>query len=251
MPVQSCSSVGAARTGMLYQLVWIARRMRRCRGVSTVTSSSMFLGKSLIARRLYRVSTSQHGVQPPLPTAAQMKELHEPLGWVRVPLTAPGGSGAAAALAANATGEAEGPVLRAHFVQICVVAMHQNGRDTHIRQVRPPSLLFCGRPAGIGSGTATFAEIRGSLTPVTGSCGRCDRRTTTTLAQGFNVATTLYRGNDAVVGGAAGPLPSDGWMFPPEQRFERLYSTAVAEMPSCLGIPLELSSLGAGKTAAT
>ncbi|CAN0404994.1 unnamed protein product, partial [Scytosiphon promiscuus] len=27
-------------------------------------------------------------------------------------------------------------VLRAHFVQICVVAMHQNGRDTHIRQVQ-------------------------------------------------------------------------------------------------------------------
>ncbi|CAM9275203.1 unnamed protein product [Ectocarpus sp. 12 AP-2014] len=64
-----------------------------------------------------------------------IKELHEPVGWVRVPLFAPGGGGAAA-IAADAAGGAEGPVLRAHFVQICVVAMHQNGRDTHIRQVK-------------------------------------------------------------------------------------------------------------------
>lgn len=64
-----------------------------------------------------------------------MKELHEPVGWVRVPLYAPVAGGAAAAIAADAAGGTEGPVLRAHFVQICVVAMHQNGRDTHIRQV--------------------------------------------------------------------------------------------------------------------
>lgn len=37
--------------------------------------------------------------------------------------------------AADAAAGAEGQILRAHFVQICVVAMHQNGRDTHIRQV--------------------------------------------------------------------------------------------------------------------
>lgn len=66
-----------------------------------------------------------------------VKELHEPVGWMRVQLAAPvaGGAGVAAA-AADAAGGAQGPVLRAHFVQICVVAMHQNGRDTHIRQVK-------------------------------------------------------------------------------------------------------------------
>eukprot|EP00752_Nemacystus_decipiens_P012872 g11396.t1 len=64
-----------------------------------------------------------------------VKELHEPLGWVRVPLFAPG-TGGPAAIAADAAGGSEGPVLRAHFLQICVVAMHQNGRDTHIRQVK-------------------------------------------------------------------------------------------------------------------
>ncbi|CAM9997138.1 unnamed protein product, partial [Sphacelaria rigidula] len=65
-----------------------------------------------------------------------MKELHVPVGWVRVPLSSPGGGGAAVAATADAAGGTEGPALRAHFVQICVVAMHQNGRDTHIRQVK-------------------------------------------------------------------------------------------------------------------
>ena len=27
-------------------------------------------------------------------------------------------------------------MLRAHFIQVCVVSMHQNGRDTHIRQAK-------------------------------------------------------------------------------------------------------------------
>lgn len=69
-----------------------------------------------------------------------MKELYEPTGWVRVPLNAPTGGGAATAVTTDDTsGGAERPALRAHFVQICVVAMHQNGRDTHIRQVSSPS----------------------------------------------------------------------------------------------------------------
>ena len=55
---------------------------------------------------------------------------------MRVQLASPLAGGAGAATAADAAGGVHGPVLRAHFVQICVVAMHQNGRDTHIRQVR-------------------------------------------------------------------------------------------------------------------
>lgn len=70
----------------------------------------------------------------PSHSVAKTKELHVPVGWVRVPLTAPVARGGAAAAADAAVG-GEGPALRAHFVQICVVAMHQNGRDTHIRQV--------------------------------------------------------------------------------------------------------------------
>lgn len=47
-------------------------------------------------------------------------ELEEPSGWVVVPLTTEG------------TNEP----LRAFYVQLAVLANHQNGRDTHIRQVK-------------------------------------------------------------------------------------------------------------------
>lgn len=77
---------------------------------------------------------------------------------MRVQLAAPvaGGAGVAAA-AADAAGGAQGPVLRAHFVQICVVAMHQNGRDTHIRQVR---LLYCRVMRGGAASTFTREKRR-------------------------------------------------------------------------------------------
>ena len=45
-------------------------------------------------------------------------DLHEPVGWVQVPL-----------------GVEKAP-LRAFFLQVCVASMHQNGRDTHVRQCR-------------------------------------------------------------------------------------------------------------------
>lgn len=46
-------------------------------------------------------------------------ELHEPVGWVTIPLRAK-----------------DGGLLRAFFLQVCVVSMHQNGRDTHVRQAK-------------------------------------------------------------------------------------------------------------------
>jgi len=48
-------------------------------------------------------------------------DLEEPVGWMTFPLT-PDGS----------TQE----FLRAYFIQIAVLSNHQNGRDTHIRQIR-------------------------------------------------------------------------------------------------------------------
>ncbi|KXZ49243.1 hypothetical protein GPECTOR_22g835 [Gonium pectorale] len=48
-------------------------------------------------------------------------ELEEPSGWVVIPLTA------------EATPHEP---LRAFYVQLAVLANHQNGRDTHIRQVK-------------------------------------------------------------------------------------------------------------------
>ncbi|DBA04191.1 TPA: hypothetical protein N0F65_004299 [Lagenidium giganteum] len=44
----------------------------------------------------------------------------EPTGWIAIPLA----------------GDDEEASLRTFFLQIAIVAMHQNGRDTHIRQVR-------------------------------------------------------------------------------------------------------------------
>lgn len=45
-------------------------------------------------------------------------ELNEPNGWVHVSLM-----------------DAEDKPLRTHFLQIRILGMHQNGRDTHIRQL--------------------------------------------------------------------------------------------------------------------
>jgi anaphase-promoting complex subunit 10 len=50
-------------------------------------------------------------------------ELHEPVGWVSVPL-------------AESSNASSSMALRTHFLQIRIMQMHQNGRDTHIRQVK-------------------------------------------------------------------------------------------------------------------
>ena len=52
-------------------------------------------------------------------------------------------------------------VLRAHFIQVCVVSMHQNGRDTHIRQVkvygpRQPDAHHMLPATGISGGFSTL-----------------------------------------------------------------------------------------------
>ena len=49
----------------------------------------------------------------------KLVDLHEPTGWVTVCLE-----------------PSDGKVLRAFFLQVCVLSMHQNGRDTHVRQAK-------------------------------------------------------------------------------------------------------------------
>ncbi|CCI45658.1 hypothetical protein ABG067_005123 [Albugo candida] len=51
-----------------------------------------------------------------------LQELVEPNGWVRVPL--------------HIIENGKHRPLRTFFLQIVVLAMHQNGRDTHIRQIK-------------------------------------------------------------------------------------------------------------------
>jgi hypothetical protein len=54
-----------------------------------------------------------------------VQELNEPSGWVTI-------------LPTSVTSRGDDPdaALRAHFIQVAVLANHQNGRDTHIRQIK-------------------------------------------------------------------------------------------------------------------
>ena len=67
-------------------------------------------------------------------------ELNEPKGWVIISLTAsqPGTSSQTDESAMNGEMNARSYLmpLRCHMLQIAVIANHQNGRDTHVRQVK-------------------------------------------------------------------------------------------------------------------
>ena len=54
-------------------------------------------------------------------------ELHEPVGWVTVALPDPY--------------DTTGP-LKTHLIQLRILSMHQNGRDTHIRQLKGEKVEF-------------------------------------------------------------------------------------------------------------
>jgi len=52
----------------------------------------------------------------------RLLELEEPDGWINISLREDDGD--------------EQRYLRAHLIQLCVLSSHQNGRDTHIRQIK-------------------------------------------------------------------------------------------------------------------
>ena len=56
-------------------------------------------------------------------------ELSEPVGWTVIPLSSSELDQHSAAPLTTLS------PLRVHLLQIQIVAMHQNGRDTHLRQV--------------------------------------------------------------------------------------------------------------------
>ena len=58
-------------------------------------------------------------------------DLDEPSGWTRVTLTKDEVEGVT-----RGDGSVEGECLRTYFLQVAVLSNHQNGRDTHIRQVK-------------------------------------------------------------------------------------------------------------------
>mmetsp|Transcript_21751 Transcript_21751/g.36742 ORF Transcript_21751/g.36742 Transcript_21751/m.36742 type:complete len:203 (+) Transcript_21751:29-637(+) len=83
----------------------------------------------------------------------QVVEFSEPQGWISVPLFA----------IDDRTGDKT--TLRTFFLQICVVSMHQNGKDTHIRQAKvfgprhSASHAHCGTFGSRSFSTAEFSQF--------------------------------------------------------------------------------------------
>ena len=92
-----------------------------------------------------RVGSTFHDLQE-----IHVEELNEPSGWVTILPPSECGSGEDAS---------EEKALRTHFIQVAILANHQNGRDTHIRQVR----VFGQRqaPAALAAGeTNEFTQFQ-------------------------------------------------------------------------------------------
>ena len=80
-------------------------------------------------------------------------ELSEPCGWVVIPLRS---------LPASATTTTEPKPVRAFMLQVAVLSNHQNGRDTHMRQIKvhAPVKDGVGNTGFTSVGMAQFAMIR-------------------------------------------------------------------------------------------
>ena len=81
-------------------------------------------------------------------------DLDEPVGWTRVRLDKSDES--------DENDGAAGDPLRAYFLQIAVLSNHQNGRDTHVRQVKifgPRTSPMAMLGNGVSFTTPEFAQF--------------------------------------------------------------------------------------------
>eukprot|EP00965_Chrysotila_dentata_P147455 4867642-Pleurochrysis_carterae.AAC.2 len=80
-----------------------------------------------------RAGTTFHDLQE-----IHVQELSEPSGWVTILPPKPEKTGEEQdTQSTEATADdPSASMLRTHFIQVAVLANHQNGRDTHIRQVK-------------------------------------------------------------------------------------------------------------------
>jgi anaphase-promoting complex subunit 10 len=110
----------------LKQPHWIQVHFARRVAISHVC---LYLDYSLDESYTPKRLAIHHGMtnQDLQPACAEI-DLHEPTGWCIVPLPPP------ADPLDEEHEEAKG-CLRAHLLRIAVLSMHQNGRDTHVRQV--------------------------------------------------------------------------------------------------------------------
>jgi len=90
-------------------------------------------------------------------------ELTEPSGWIHVRLKRPGDA-------------ADAPGLRAYLVQLVVLTNHQNGRDTHVREVKVFGPRKCAKQA-----SAPRRARADAPRALSGTC--CRRRGTKTSRQ--------------------------------------------------------------------
>jgi hypothetical protein len=86
-----------------------------------------------------------------------VEELNEPSGWVTILPPRPEGEGGTE------------NVLRTHFIQVAILANHQNGRDTHIRQIK---ICTRGKEAS-GRGTVACARHDPPVSSLATVCPRC------------------------------------------------------------------------------
>jgi anaphase-promoting complex subunit 10 len=62
-------------------------------------------------------------------------ELEEPQGWVVIPLALNHEADGSKDIKGSSHGHGQG-FVRTHCLQIAVLSNHQNGRDTHLRQIK-------------------------------------------------------------------------------------------------------------------
>lgn len=74
-------------------------------------------------------------------------DVNEPHGWVKVPLF-------------GLDDQGQKQTLRTFFIQICIVSMHQNGKDTHVRQVKIYGPRQKSSSALRGLQTVQFYDVR-------------------------------------------------------------------------------------------
>jgi hypothetical protein len=111
-----------------------------CRYTHTHTYTYIHTGIQTYRHTYIHVHTHTHTQE------IQLVNIEEPEGWISIPL------------APNSQHNTEEKVLRAHLIQIAIMSSHQNGRDTHLRQVK----IYGSRPAatkGMNTELSEFSTI--------------------------------------------------------------------------------------------
>ncbi len=85
-----------------------------------------------------QVGMTTQDLAPAIYPANTIVELNEPVGWCIIPLTAPPDplDDEEDEEEDNEASRRKQRLVRTHMIQISIISMHQNGRDTHVRQVQ-------------------------------------------------------------------------------------------------------------------